>query len=75
MKTDHVEPTTVIPWHLIDGNTPKSEPILLTDGGCVWQGFHQNGYGWITGYDDGVVHVRITIKPTHWAPLAKGPSK
>lgn len=61
-------------WQKID-TAPKNDVIVLTDGGGLWQGFWQDGYGWITGYDDGCMHVRVVLKPTHWALLPASPEK
>ena len=64
--------TTAIGWRPIDG-APKDDVLILTNGGALWQGFWQEGFGWITGYDDGKIHIRITLEPTHWAPMVDGP--
>lgn len=48
--------------------------IVVTDGGCLWQAFWASGHGWIAGMDDGVIHVRLSLKPTHWTPLPAGPA-
>lgn len=59
-------------WRPIE-SAPEDDMIILTDGGCLWQGFWAKGYGWIAGYWDGKVEIRIMLAPTHWQPLMKGP--
>ena len=58
---------TVIDWRPID-SAPRNDTIILTDGGSLWQGFWAHGFDWITGYDDGTMHVRVLLRPTHRAP-------
>jgi hypothetical protein len=63
--------TRMLDWQTIE-TAPKDDVIILTNGGMLCQGFWQDG--WMTGFDDGVIHVRISLKPTHWAPLPDGPN-
>lgn len=64
----------MIEWQQID-TAPKNDVIMLCDGGSLWQGFWQEGFGWITGFDNGRMHVRVILEPTHWAPLPAPPQK
>jgi hypothetical protein len=59
-------------WQPIE-TAPKNDVIVLCNGGTLWQGFWQEGFGWVTGYDDGVMYVRIVLKPTYWSPLPSPP--
>lgn len=61
-------------WQPIE-TAPRDDVIVLTDGGQLWQGFWAKGYGWITGFDAGQIHVRISLYPTHWMPLPESPLK
>jgi hypothetical protein len=60
-------------WQPIE-SAPKQDVIILTNGGGLYQGFWQDGFGWITGHDDGVMHVRVMLQPTHWMPLLPAPA-
>lgn len=64
----------MLDWQPIE-TAPKDDVIVLTDGGMLWQGFWQEGYEWVTGYNDGIMQVSIKLQPTHWAPLPAGPPK
>lgn len=63
----------VLDWQKID-TAPKNDIIVLTEGGDLYQGFWQDGMGWITGHNDGRMHVHVILEPTHWAPLPSGPN-
>lgn len=59
-------------WQPIE-TAPKNDVILLSDGGQLWQGFWQEGRGWMTGWRSGPLTVTLEIPATHWQPLLEGP--
>lgn len=59
-------------WQLIE-TAPKNTIIVLTDGGQLWQGFWQDGIGWMMGIIVGPLTVTLRLEPTHWTPLPESP--
>ena len=58
-------------WRPIE-SAPKHELIVLTDRGYFIAGFW-NHDRWMAGYNSNGMEVRLTLTPTHWRPLPKGP--
>jgi hypothetical protein len=61
-----------LPWRRME-TAPQDGPVILYDGGYIFTGFWLEGDGWVTGYDDGMLRVQVSLKPTGWSPMIKGP--
>lgn len=71
--TAELPPPDANGWRPIEC-APKNDCIVLTDGGYLFVGFWQGGRGcWMTGFSGETISIHVTLTPTHWQPMLKGP--